>query len=498
MIKALLIAASTILFSIITLRAVLFPDHQQKVVPCSPEEGTGFIPLDSARLARFQEAIKLQTISYNVHDSNKTALQGILEHIQKSYPILHSSELVTREMVNLTSIYRIQGEDSEIKPVLFTGHVDVVPAEVDKWSFSPFSGAVDNEIIFGRGTMDNKNTVFGLLEAMEHYLAEGKQPKRTVYMIFGHDEEVMGLYGAKAVVEVLKKRGIRFAFMLDEGCPVLKEGFFPGYRGPAGLICTAEKGFATFRLSVEHRGGHASAPPPEGGAINIISNAINKLHTTPMPHLFGQGVEVNMFEHAAISQILPFRILSSNLWLFGPIVALVMNIKDSTRAQITTTFAFTQISGGVKDNVLPNSASVTVNSRILPGHTIEDVVSHVRKVLDNPDITIETLYANEASPISSTTSEGYNLLHHTIKQIFPSAIVLPGLLIGGTDTKWYGELCDDVYRFVPSYLGPDDIKKFHGHDEVLTVKNYEQTINFFRHLLDNLERSFEVKLHDEL
>ena len=230
----------------------------------------------------------------------------------------------------------------------------------------------------------------------------------------------------------------------------------------------------------------------------MLSNAIVALHNNPMPSLFGQGIEVPMFEHATASQSWLFRMMSSNLWIFSPILSFAMSLKDSTRALITTTFAFTTINGGVKDNVLPNFASVTLNSRLLPGHTVDDVLAHVKKVINDPQIKVEVQYANEASSISSVESEGYNVIHHTVKQIYPDAIVIPGLLIGGTDTKWYGELCDDVYRFVPSFLSPEDIKRFHGHDELMTVKNFEQTVNFFHHLISNFDKSFEVEFHDEL
>jgi len=498
MIAKTCIGLVALLLIVLTMRTALFPDHQQKVVPCSPDEGSEFIALTDAHIRRFQEALKMQTISYNIHESNTTALEMLLVHIKEQYPTIHSSPFVTLEMFNLSSLYIVEGSDSTIPPVLLAGHIDVVPAELEKWSFLPFSGAVDNGLIYGRGTLDNKNTVFGILEALEHFLHSGKQLRRTLYVAIGHDEEVKGLHGAKVITQELKKRGVRFVFMMDEGCPVLKEGSFPGYSGPVGLIGTAEKGFATIILDLEHPGGHASSPPKEGGAIAILSHAIVQLHNNPMPHMFGSGIEVAMFEHAAASQSILLRVLSANLWLFSPLLAAIQSLKDAPRSQITSTIAFTKISGGVKDNVLPNSASVTINSRILPGQNVEDIINHIRKVINNPDIKISIVYANEPSAISSTNSEGYNVIHHTIKQIFPGAIVLPGLLTGGTDSKYYGELCDDVYRFAPSYLGVEDIKRFHGHDELITVKNYEQTINFFYHLLENFEKSFEVEIHDEL
>ena len=490
-IKIYLVIATTFLLALIFLRTALMIDYQQRVIPCSPEEGTEYISVNSSHIKRFQEALKLQTISYSIDESNLTALELLLDHIKREYPLIHSSRFVSVERFNLSSLYIVKGTDDSIKPILLAGHIDVVPVQLEKWTFAPFSGHSDDHVIYGRGTLDNKNTVFGILEALEHFLQYGKQPLRTIYVAIGHDEEVTGLYGAKVIAQELEKRKVRFAFMMDEGCPVLKDGSFPGYDGPVGIVCTAEKGYVTLKLSVEHPGGHASAPPKEGGAINIISDAISKLHNNPMSNLFGQGVEVSMFEHAAKSQSAIFRVISSNLWLFGPLLSFFMSFNDATRAQTTTTFAFTQISGGVKENVLPNSASVIINSRPLPGHSVQDVVDHVSRVIGNSEIRIDIINQHEPSLMSSTESEGYNVIHHTIKQIFPDSIVIPGLLTGGTDTKYYGDLCDDVYRFAPSFLSTLDMKRFHGHDELITVKNFEQTINFFHHLLDNVGKSFQ-------
>lgn len=496
-VKLVLTLAVLALLGTITLRTVLFPNYQHRVVACSPVEGVDYIELTEARLNRFREAIKLQTVSYSYHTTNVTALDLMLDLIQTNYPAIHTSEHVVKEQFNKSILFTIQGTDPAIKPVLLTGHLDVVPAETDKWSFPAFSGDVDQGVIYGRGTLDNKNTVFGILEALEVLVQSQERLTRTLYVAFGHDEEVMGLHGASVIADELEKRGLSFAFMVDEGMPVLKEGSFPGYNGPVGLVGVAEKGFTTLTLDVEHEGGHASCPPKET-AIDILAEAIMKIRANPMSHLFGRGVEVQMFEHAATSLNLPMRVLASNLWLFGPVLGLNFMGKDTMRALITSTIAFTKINGGVKDNVLPNSAQLTVNSRLHPAHTNQDIIEHITKTINDPRIKITELYSNPASDISSAYSEGYNVLHHTIKEIFSEAIVLPGMLTGGTDTKWYGRLCDDVYRFAPSYITTLDIKRIHGHDEIITVKNYEQAINFYYHFMRNIDHSYNVQLHEEL
>ena len=499
MIKISVCLGLGLLVIVLVMRMMLFPNYQHKVTPCSPDEGIDYIELTSHRLSRFQEAIRLQTVSYSLHENNKTAMELMIEHIISSYPLLHTSTFVKREVFNMSILYIIEGTDPSIKPVLFAGHYDVVPVEEEKWSFSPFSGAVEGGVIYGRGTLDNKNTVFGILEALEYFVVSGKRLKRSLYFAVAHDEEVLGFNGAKIITQELKRRGVQFAFMLDEGCVVLKKGEFPGVNAPVGLIGVAEKGFVTLELLLEHEGGHASSPPLEGTAIDIMANAIMKLKANPLPTAFGRGVEVAMLEHAAQSQSIPFRILSTNLWFFSPLLSYILSLDKVGRATISTTVAFTMIDGGVKNNVLPNTVRLIINSRLIPGDTPDDLIHYITKVIGDPRIKVSILNSRPASPISSTESEGYNILHHTIKQIHPYAVVVPALLMGSTDSKHYQDICDDVYRFTPSYLSPNDIKMFHGHNEVISIKNYEQTINFYYHLIRNLDTSHEKFIRkDEL
>jgi carboxypeptidase PM20D1 len=216
--------------------------------------------------------------------------------------------------------------------------------------------------------MDDKVGVVSILEAIEALLAEGFQPRRTHYSVFGHDEEVGGGRGASAIADLLATREVEpYACVIDEGGLVAR-GMVPGLDGAVALIGTAEKGYVNLELLVEGDGGHSSTPP-ESTNIGILAAAISRVEETPFPaHLEGPAPESFAYIGAEIG-FLP-RVVFANLWLFGPVVKRLMLMDPSSASSLRTTTAVTIVEGGVKANVLPIRARAVVNHRIRPGETI--------------------------------------------------------------------------------------------------------------------------------
>ncbi|CAH1783895.1 unnamed protein product [Owenia fusiformis] len=474
-----------ILFLIIIIRTLTFGDKPPGVIDCDPKD-TDFIKAEGDVLENFRKALQFETIARKEHDFNREPMLQYVEFIKSSYPAIHGSPLVTMETVaNYSLLYRIEGSQSALTPYLLMAHLDVVPISHETWEAPPFAADIINGFIYGRGTIDDKHMVMGILEALEYLLKKGHRPKRSFYIAFGHDEEVNGIEGAQSIGHILESRGLQFEYIVDEGLTVV-DGVINGMEGPVALIGTSEKGYLTLELSVQTQGGHSSMPGKES-SIGILANAIARLENSPQPSMFGTGPERGLFEQLAPHMKLGFKTLMSNLWLFSPLVTMVLSWKPSSNAMVRTTTAVTEFHAGIKSNVLAPKATATVNHRVHPGQTLQQVIEHDRYVINDPRVEIRTVKSVEAHPVSpyDTKAKGYQTIKKSIRQVFHKAVVAPGLMIGNTDTKHYLKLSKNIYRFSPTYMYPEDLPRFHGVNERISVKNYEQAINYYYHLMKN-------------
>lgn len=470
-----------ILLSVILIRTVSFHSKQLQVDP------VGAISINTEQIAdRLSKAIQFKTISYQ--DSNqldKNEFTGLLNYIENTYPNIHAN--LSREIVSDYSLlYKWTGEDEGLKPILLMSHLDVVPAESGSeniWSYPPFSGALAKGFIWGRGTLDDKGGVFGILEAVEYLIDLGFKPKRTIYLAFGHDEEVGGMNGALEIASFLKARKVELEYVLDEG-GFIAGGILPGVYSPVALVGIAEKGYLSVELSVEDEPGHSSMPPDQT-AIGILSAAINKLEQNQLPTNF-TGPARTMFEY--VGPELPFmkKMIFANLWLFGKLVEGQLQQSPTTNALIRTTTAATMFEAGEKENILPREAKAVLNFRVLPGESTQDTMSHIRKTIDDPRIVLTpSEHRTEPSFVSDIDSESFNIIQTTIHQVFTDVIVAPWLLVASTDSKHYLDISDNVYRFRPYRIGPEDMSRFHGIDERISITDYEDTVRFFVQILKN-------------
>jgi len=421
------------------------------------------------------KSIQYPTISVSedaIPDS--TAFFGFHRFLEETFPLTHA-KLSLEKINDYSLLYKWEGSDASKKPIILMSHQDVVPVDkptLGDWEAGPFEGKITATHIVGRGTMDDKGTLIGLLEAVEKLLEENYQPSRTIYLASGHDEEVGGANGAAAIAAHLKAKGIHAAMTLDEG-GFIAEDLVPGVEAPVAMVNLAEKGFASFRLIVETTGGHSSAPPREN-TIGMLAQAIVDLENNQRPYKLVKPVDYQ-FEYMGAE--LPFfqKLAFANPWLFKKPILEALNAH--------TTTAPTIISGGVKNNVIPTVAEATINFRILPGETIKSVKEHIISTISDK-IKVETVgFLTNPSPVSSIDSESFKILEKTIRDMFPKSIVVPGLVGGGTDGRYFYDISDDVYRFYPIRIDPDSMTRFHGIDEKISKDNYKEIIEFTYHLI---------------
>lgn len=395
--------------------------------------------------------------------------------LEQTYPAAHVA--MTKELVpgTLTLLYTWPGSDTALKPLLLMAHQDVVPVNIGTegdWEGAPFGGEIIDGFIYGRGAIDDKASMVALMEAAEALAASGFQPRRTLYFMFGHDEEVSGS-GAEAGVALLKSRGISPEFALDEGFMILNPSPLTGK--PAGFIGIAEKGYVTLEITATGAGGHSSTPPRDSAAVRL-ARAVVALDTNQMPADLSTPPASDMFRAAGKDMPFTQRMAFANLWLFKGMIDDQLSDIPAGNAMIRTTTAPTMLQGSAKENVLAQRAKATINFRIHPNDTEEDILAHVKKAtkdIDGLEVAVvkEGIRGSGASNVSPTDNRAYSVLASVAEATFPGASVAPGLVLGATDARYAEDITGNVYRFAPSVMTPDELIGFHGTNERTSVEN---------------------------
>ncbi|RIV68597.1 M20 family peptidase [Flagellimonas aequoris] len=416
------------------------------------------------------KAVQFETISYSedaIPDS--TAFNGFHQFLQETYPLIHE-KLTLEKISDYSLLFKWEGSDTSKKPIILMSHQDVVPVDqptLSDWEAPPFAGKITDTHIIGRGTLDDKSSLMALMESIETLLKESFTPSQTIYLAFGHDEELGGSNGAQKIAAYLKEKGIHAAMTLDEG-GLLAENMVPGFDKTIAMLNLAEKGYASFNLIVETKGGHSSSPPKDN-TLGMLAQAIVDLENNQLPYKLVKPIDYQ-FEYMGAEMPFFKKMAFANPWLFkGPVL-------KALNAHTTT--APTIVEGGVKDNVIPTVGKATINFRILPGETIASVKEHIEKTVGDK-VKVELAgFAVDPSPVSGIDSEAFKTLEKTIRSVFPDVVVVPGLIGGGTDARYFYGVSDDVYRFYPIRISPESFSRFHGIDEKISKENYREMVEF--------------------
>jgi carboxypeptidase PM20D1 len=248
-------------------------------------------------------------------------------------------------------------------------------------------------------------------------------------------------------------------------------------------IFITEKGYLSLELTASTQGGHASLPPRET-AIGILATAIDRLQKNPFPARVTPPLQKSLEMLAPEMPVAP-RLILSNLWLTSRLVLRDAESRPETNAMVRTSIAPTIVQGGVKDNVLPSTARAVVNFRILPGETIATAMAHVRRVIADDRVVVTKLERSlsEPAPFASTERGGYEVIRSTLQELYPDAVVVPGVMNGATDSRHFQSLATDIYRFVPSIRSKSDLPRVHGTDERASVANLATTARAYRRII---------------
>ena len=422
---------------------------------------------------KLSRMVRCETVSRRAEDQREKFLtfHKVLEEL---FPLVHRNLEKTEIDGNL--LYYWKGKSSD-RPVVLMSHQDVVPAE-GEWLHGPFSGDIADGKVWGRGSADTKCSVMAFFQAAEELLAEGFVPDNDVFLSSSCTEEFGG-DGCPKLVAELKRRGVKPFLVCDEGGAIVQEPI-GGVKGHFAMIGVLEKGQGNLVVSARSGGGHSSYPPRNSPIARLASFVSHVEKHSPMKAAFEPEVEA-MFRTLAPYGPFAYRLLFGNLWLFKPLLKVLLPaISPQAAALLKTTTAFTMQSGSDAANVMPQKATVTVNLRYIPHQGMEASNEALRAVAKKYSLETEILNAYDAMPPVAIDSDAYRLVESVVGEVFPGLPACPYVMTGGTDARFYQEICDACIRFSPVVYGPEQMKGMHGLNENIDTFSLPGAVDFYK------------------
>ena len=359
------------------------------------------------------------------------------------------------------------------KPLILLNHTDVVPVEAGQWSIDPFAGEVKDGYLWGRGALDMKG--MGVLELMAVLTLKrrGVKLRRPVRFLAVADEEAGSDYG----VEWLDREHpevLDGAFVINEGGYGAES--YLGSERPLFGVSMAEKSPLWLTLHATGKPGHGSAPH-EDNVLDRMVRALHRVQTWQRPFLMTPPVADAL--QAAFSE----GYLDADPADSTP--AQIAERYRSLRTLLSNTISATGLQTGVKHNVIPATASATLDCRLVPGYEAERFIAELREVIDDPRIEIEVAFASQ-SPASPADTELHATIEAVCHEVMPEAAVLPRVTAGFTDSRAFRRHGVPAYGFVPMLLGPEEQGGMHGNNERISLANLRRGVEVMYRVVERV------------
>ena len=470
-ITAAIAAAAVSPLAAAVVRTLLMPKRVSDYKPMPDKER---VELYAQKLS---EMVRCETVS-DPNDPQIEKFLGFHKKLEELFPLVH--EKLEKTEIDGNLLYYWKGK-SPAKPIVLMSHQDVVPAE-GVWEHGPFSGDIADGKVWGRGAADTKCTVMAFFQAVEELLQSGFTPEQEVYLASSCTEE-WGGDGAPKLVNELKRRGVKPFFVCDEGGGIISEPV-GGVKGNYAMIGVFEKGQGNVKFTARSSGGHSSAPPKNSPIARLAAFECSVEKHSPFRKRFPHEVEA-MFKTLAPYAGFGMKLLFGNMWLFKPLLKLVMpKVSPQAGAMLQTTVAFTMQSGSDARNVLPQEASVCANMRFIPHQGMEESLAIIKKRADKFGLETEVINATDYTHATDIQGEGWSFVVKAIERVFPGLAARPYVMTGGTDARFYQEICPNCIRFAPVIFGPEQLKGMHGLNENIGCDCLPAAVDFYKTLID--------------
>lgn len=467
-----------LLLAIIVIRALsLKPNAAQKAK--MPE-------VDRSRSMKYaeklSEMVKVETIS-DRDNFDVSKYRRYHERLKELFPLVFSNLEVTDIDGNIIAKWKGKSSDSAI---LIMSHQDVVSAE-GEWEHAPFGGEIVGDKIWGRGTADTKCSVLCFLQATEELLKEGYVPETDIYLAGSCTEEISG-DGAPKTVEWLKEHNVKLSLVLDEGGAIVEEPI-GGVKGLYGMVGVVEKGYCDVKFVARGKGGHSSVPPKNTPWARLAAFISDVEKHDPFTSKFNDTT-LEMFRRLSPNMPFSYKLIFANFPLFKPLLTkLLGKISAEGGAMIKTTLAFTKGKGSEGYNVIPTEAYVTGNLRFINHQPNKVGLKLLREKAAKYDVSVEVLTETEPSVPISYTSNAFRLVEEAAGKVFPGIGMVPYVMTGGTDAKYYECICENCLRFAPIYMSDKQLDSMHAENENLNIDALAPGVDFYKYLICNSEKS---------
>ena len=422
--------------------------------------------------------INIPTVS-DAEDPNEKAFSDFRKLLKESFPNVFGTFVY--EVIDGAILLSRIVEGTE--PVLFMSHHDVV-SENGEWQHEPFGAVVDDGKLYGRGTLDTKGNLWAILTAFEELLEEGRDIKRSVYIESSCNEETTGK-GAYAVSRELKKRGVRFAFTLDEGGMIVYDPV-GGADGYFAMVAVGEKDCIDLKFTARSNGGHSSTPDKSNPLSRLAKFVVDvEKHDLFKPKLDDTTVETFSRLSVKMKGVLGF--VFRNAKLFRHLLAYILTkFSPTANAMVRTTLCFTKAKGSDEFNVIPTEAYVTGNMRLSHHDNKQNVLKKLKKKAKKFDIEMTESDPGYHSDICDYRTSEFAFLEKIITESFPDVITSPYISTGASDSKYFADLSDNVFRFAPFTVTDEQLDSMHAKDENIDVKTLIPAVEFYKSMIRKL------------
>ena len=421
--------------------------------------------------------IQMETVS-SENQKDKSKFYRFRELLAELFP--HIFSVCELEDFDGSFLLRWKGEGTE-EPILFMNHHDVVEAS-GKWNYEPFSGAIAEGKVWGRGALDTKGGLWAMLQAADELAEKGYAPKRDIYLMSTCNEECDGA-GADMISRALKNRGVHFHLVLDEGGMILDEPI-DGAKGTFAIVGIGEKGCADLKFIARSSGGHAATP----GKNTPLVRLGKFMHATENENLFKSEISPSVaatFSKLSSSMSGAMKYVLGHSRLFSPVLKKVIpRFSNTAGAMLKTTIAFTMAGGSEGMNVLPNEAWVIGNMRYSHHQGRQQSFKTIIRLAKKYDIETVILNPGFDSVLSDHRSPAFKCIEKAVAAVFDKSVkTTPYVMTAASDSRYLSRVCSNCFRFTPFHITQMQLDSIHGINENVDVAALAPAVEFYQYIM---------------